>query len=242
MQIVVMAKEPRPGFAKTRLCPPCEPVEASRIAEAALADTLACVRATPARRHVIVLDGSPGEWLPDGFTVVPQVQGSFGARLEAALVAAFALGDEPVVLIGMDTPQVRPGDLVAIEAALRRGMATTAVLGLALDGGWWALGLNHLIPGLFDGVEMSVDTTGEQQMSRFAEVGYEVAQTASMRDMDHLYDAHAIAAMAPGSYFATTFAEVDAAIRRRGAVGTPGPWQHESEAQFERVMADSWRR
>ena len=39
VQVVVIAKEPRPGAVKTRLCPPLMPEQAAELAEAALADT-----------------------------------------------------------------------------------------------------------------------------------------------------------------------------------------------------------
>ena len=75
MQLCVIAKEPRPGFAKTRLTPPCTMTQAAAIAEAALADTLDAVLTTPARRRVLALDGAVGSWLPPGFEVVPQSDG-----------------------------------------------------------------------------------------------------------------------------------------------------------------------
>ncbi|MDG4866242.1 glycosyltransferase, partial [Streptomyces sp. T-3] len=67
--LLVIAKEPLPGRVKTRLTPPFTPVEAAELAEAALTDTLAVVRALPARRRILVLDGRPGPWLPPGFEV-----------------------------------------------------------------------------------------------------------------------------------------------------------------------------
>src|SRR5690606_41709335 len=54
-------------------------------------------------RRVLVLDGSPGPWLPPGFDVVPQGTGGLDERL----ADAFARCDGPALLIGMDTPQVR---------------------------------------------------------------------------------------------------------------------------------------
>ena len=69
--LLVIAKEPRPGRVKTRLTPPFTPEEAAALAEAALADTLDAVARTPAERRVLVLDGTPGPWLPAGFEVVP---------------------------------------------------------------------------------------------------------------------------------------------------------------------------
>lgn len=72
---MVIAKEPRPGRVKTRLTPPYSPHEAAALAEAALADTLHTVAATPAAHRVLVLDGSPGPWLPPGIDVVRQCGG-----------------------------------------------------------------------------------------------------------------------------------------------------------------------
>ena len=57
MQICVIAKEPRPGFVKTRLTPPCTPTEAAAIAEAALADTLDAVLARRRAAASLALDG-----------------------------------------------------------------------------------------------------------------------------------------------------------------------------------------
>jgi len=68
--VLVLAKEPRPGRVKTRLCPPCSPEEAATVAAAALADTLEAVAASGADRHILALDGRPGPWLPPGFEVV----------------------------------------------------------------------------------------------------------------------------------------------------------------------------
>src|SRR5204862_7452342 len=79
--LVVMAKEPLPGRVKTRLCPPLQPEQAAALAEAALADTLAAVAWTPARRRVLVLDGSPGPWLRPGFEVIEQRGDGLAERL-----------------------------------------------------------------------------------------------------------------------------------------------------------------
>jgi uncharacterized protein len=221
VQIVVMAKEPRPGFAKTRLCPPCTPDEASRIARASLSDTLRSVRATPAERHVLALDGDVGPWLPEGYDVTYQVDGPLGRRLDHAMADAFLACAEPVVIIGMDTPQVRPADLLAIDQLLLHD--DEAVLGPASDGGWWALGLRRHIRGLFDGVEMSVESTGRAQADRLAEVGYSVTYTSEMRDVDCFEDAQAIAALVPDGDFASTVATI-ASVAFSAGQGGFGSW------------------
>src|SRR5690606_12164251 len=117
--LLVIAKEPRPGRVKTRLTPPFTPGQAARLAEAALTDTLHAVAAAPALRRVLVLDGSPGPWLPPGFDVVPQGTGGLDERL----ADAFAPCGGPALPLGLDTPQLTPGlpalDLTRCHAHLR---------------------------------------------------------------------------------------------------------------------------
>jgi len=202
VQLLVIAKEPRPGFVKTRLCPPCTPREAASIAAAGLADTLDVVRATSATRRVLALDGEAGPWLGSGVGVIPQVDGGLGARLDAAFAACFAASDEPVVLIGMDTPQVTPALLTQAGRAVERPGGPDAVLGLASDGGWWLLALRARRAGVFDGVPMSEDDTGARQLARLRELGLQVSLAPVLTDVDHAADAQVLASALPGSRFA----------------------------------------
>lgn len=194
--LLVIAKAPVPGRAKTRLCPPCTPAEAARLAEAALADTLVAVRATPARRRTIFLDGEPGPWLPPGFELLPQATGGLGERL----AAAFAAVPGPALLVGMDTPQITPA-LLERSAARLLEPGTDAVLGPALDGGYWAIGFRQHVPGAFDGVPMSSPRTGARQLERLRELGLRVGELPQLRDVDEIGDALQVAAEAPGSRF-----------------------------------------
>ncbi|HEY3238399.1 MAG TPA: DUF2064 domain-containing protein [Acidimicrobiia bacterium] len=204
--IVVMAKEPRPGRCKTRLCPPATPAQAAALAEAALADTLAAVAGTPTHRRVLALDGRPGRWCPPGFTVLPQRGDGLDERLAAALadVALSGFGN-PTLLIGMDTPQVSPALLGATLARLA-SPGIDAVLGPAPDGGWWALGLRRPDPAATLGVPMSTPDTGAVQRRRLDALGLRVADLVELRDVDMIDDAVAVAQEAPGGRFARTLA------------------------------------
>ena len=204
MQIVVIAKEPLPGRVKTRLCPPYSPVEAASLAAASLADTLATVADAPASRRVLALDGRAGPWVPEGFDVIVQRTGGLAARLHGAFEDCFRASDEPVVLIGMDTPQVTVDHLRQVARALESG--ADAVVGLAPDGGYWLIALRHLHPAAFAGVPMSADDTGTVQVRRLRECGYRVALTEPLRDVDDAVDAMAVAGEIPGSRFAAAVA------------------------------------
>src|SRR5439155_6800439 len=85
--LVVIAKSPVPGRVKTRLCPPCTPIEAAHIAEAALSDTLSVVADTPATARILALDGPPGPWITEGSVIVPQLRQGLDERLANALAA-----------------------------------------------------------------------------------------------------------------------------------------------------------
>ena len=198
--VVVVAKEPVPGRVKTRLCPPCTPEQAAGLARAALADTLDAVVAAQADRRVLVLDGQVGPWVPDGVAVVPQRGDAFAERLDAAWLDSAGDRPGPTLQIGMDTPQVTAA---LLDDALDRLAAAPAVIGLADDGGWWALGLHGHLPGAFESVPMSEPDTGTRQEARIeAVLGTAPRRLSFLRDVDHITDARAVAAVAPDTRFA----------------------------------------
>jgi uncharacterized protein len=215
--IVVVAKEPLPGRAKTRLSPPCSPAEAAALAAAALADTLSAVAATPARRRVLALDGAPGPWLPAGFEVIPQVAGGLDRRLGTAIEAAAG----PALAVGMDTPQLSCDLLAtAIETLMQPG--TEAVLGAAADGGYWAIGMRHPSRAAIAGVPMSVPWTATAQRTRLRSLGLRCAELPELRDVDTYEDARAVAAAAPATRFARRLAAIETSWRAHRAIAGAG--------------------
>ncbi|MFJ1566576.1 DUF2064 domain-containing protein [Streptomyces erythrochromogenes] len=203
--LLVIAKAPVAGRVKTRLTAAFTPQQAADLALASLRDTLDAVLATPARRRLLVLDGEPGPWLPDGIDVVQQAAGGLDVRL----AAAFAVADGPALLLGMDTPQVTPGLLAAgLDFA-----EADAWFGPADDGGFWALGLAEADPALLLGVPMSVAHTGEVQRQRLAAAGLAVRDLPELCDVDTPADAARVAATAPRTRFAALHAELCAVAR-----------------------------
>ncbi|MFB6840562.1 DUF2064 domain-containing protein [Streptomyces sp. NPDC056361] len=211
--LLVIAKQPLPGRVKTRLTPPFTSEEAASLAGAALADTLGAAALVPATRHVLVLDGEPGPWLPPGFEVVPQAAGGLDERL----AAAFAGCAGPAVLIGMDTPQVTP----ELLAPALRWEGCDAWFGPAADGGFWALGFADpeavAAPALLLGAPMSRPDTGAVVYARLRAAGLRVGALPSLRDVDTAEDARQVAAAAPGTRFAAQHAELTARVPGVGA-------------------------
>ena len=88
--LVVLAKQPLPGRAKTRLQAGFSAVEAAQLAAAALDDTLAAVRRARVERRILAFDGDAMGY-DRGFDVVPQPTGSMTDRLAAAMTATRAV-------------------------------------------------------------------------------------------------------------------------------------------------------
>ncbi|RSM42539.1 DUF2064 domain-containing protein [Amycolatopsis balhimycina DSM 5908] len=220
--LLVVAKAPVPGLAKTRLCPPATPPQAAEIAAAALLDTLDAVCAVPGAMPVVAMTGDLGAAARTAeismalrrVTAIPQRGWDFGARLANAHADAAAVhAGLPSLQIGMDTPQVTPASLAAAAAPIRHG-GRDSVLGPAADGGWWALGLAEPRHAqVLAGVPMSRDDTGVRTWRALTSCGLRPGKAALLSDVDTMADARAVAAACPDGRFARAVA----AVGRRAA-------------------------
>ncbi|WP_433575896.1 TIGR04282 family arsenosugar biosynthesis glycosyltransferase [Nocardia brasiliensis] len=204
--LLVIAKAPIAGFAKTRLSPPLTPREAATVAAAALLDTLDAVLRSEVRHRVVAFTGDLsaaecGDELARAlelFEVVPQRGAGFGARLANAHADAARFG-APVFQIGMDTPQIGPDTLTAAARALVAGDG--ALLGPAEDGGWWGLGLPTPQPArVLEHVPMSTDRTGELTRKALQQCGYAVTSLRQFSDVDTFADAQRVAEASHGRF------------------------------------------
>lgn len=209
--VVVLAKAPVAGRVKTRLCPPYTLGQAAELAAAALADTLAAVRATlGTQRPVLALEGRPGRIDAVGFDLLPQRGQGLDERIAAAMTDVHLERGGPVLLVGMDTPQLTPGRLARPVGHLAGG--GDAVLGPAADGGFWALGLQRPTAAHVLGVAMSTARTGADQLARLRDAGASVAVLAELTDVDDAASARAVAEAAPGTRFAQVLRRLDSGV------------------------------
>lgn len=208
--LILIAKPPLPGRAKTRLHPPLTLEEAADVAAACLADSLEFVRDAPASRRILLWDGDRPPAGAEGFEVIRQVEGTLDVRLGAVFDAV----DEPCVLIGMDTPQLRPEHLAVPLGAWPDD--ADAVMGPASDGGWWSLGFREPTGDLLRGVPMSRDDTALQQRRRIEEAGLRLRTLATLTDVDTYEAAMEVAEADPLTRFAATFRYLDSRVALHG--------------------------
>ncbi|MBM3457351.1 MAG: DUF2064 domain-containing protein, partial [Armatimonadetes bacterium] len=162
--IVVLARVPRPGQAKTRLEPRLGAVGAAALAACFLQDTLTGALAVGAD---VFLAFTPAECqgevrslvLP-GVHLFPQVEGDLGRRQAAAFRIARSQGPGPVLLIGSDSPTL-PVPILADALARLRAAPEEILLGPTEDGGYYLLGLSEWPGGLLDQVTWSSPTVYE---------------------------------------------------------------------------------
>jgi glycosyltransferase A (GT-A) superfamily protein (DUF2064 family) len=193
--VLVVAKAPVPGLAKTRLAVTVGFEMAAVIAAAALLDTLDAVLATPVQARVVALTGDIGDVHNSAalsaklaqFTVVDQRGETFAERLaHAHRDAAAAVGDRPILQIGMDTPQVTADLLTRCAQAL---LDADAVLGPARDGGWWLLGVRTAaMADCLRDVPMSRDDTGALTRKALQDRGIDVVLVDELVDVDTAAD------------------------------------------------------
>lgn len=234
-RVLVVAKAPVAGRAKTRLGRTVGMDAAAEVAAAALLDTLAAARAAvgPSRCH-LALDGDLATAVrgPElvaavaGWHVHDQRGDGFDARLAHAHADVAEAGPGPVVQVGMDTPQATAADLEAVARTLhgplgaRPDARPDAVLGPATDGGWWVLGLRDpQAAAALAGVPMSTDDTGALTRAALERAGLRVVDAAALVDVDTAADADEVAAEAGRRGVAPRFAAAWQAARR--AVDVP---------------------
>ncbi len=211
--MLVVAKTPVSGTVKTRLGRVVGMERAAQLAAAALLDTMAvCAAAYGEGRCHLALEGDLAEAelsedLLDAiarWTVHTQRGDDFAARLVNAHHDAAAASGAPVVQVGMDTPHLEEQTLTEVGSRLTH--PDEAVIGPAVDGGWWLLGvgspdlLSHL-----DRVPMSTHQTGDLTREALVRAGARVSTVETLRDVDEVTDAESVAAAAPGTRFARTW-------------------------------------
>lgn len=201
--LVVIAKEPLPGKAKTRLHPPLTLEQAAHLAAAAIDDTLLAMESLPATRRILLFEGNRLPPRSEPYDVTGQTSGTLDARLGAI----FDECEGETLLIGMDTPQLTAADLAPAFESWPADI--DAWFGPASDGGFWALGMREPRGDLIRGVPMSQDDTGAIQLARLRSAGLRVGPLPTLTDVDTIDTAREVAALAPHTSFAALLAGFD---------------------------------
>ena len=182
--VLVAAKAPAPGRAKTRLVPPLTLEQSAAVQEALLLDTLEACRAEVPETALLYAD-------PEDAAKLARLAGP-GTRLllqeGRGLADALRLGtsrhieDGPVAVVSSDIPGIPTGALGRAFAALNEG--ADVVLGPALDGGYWLIAMREYSDAPFRSIPWSTPAVYAVTVRRCEQAGLRVVTLESWRDVD----------------------------------------------------------
>lgn len=195
----MMAKDWIPGQVKTRLARDTGDLAASEIHKhftlrlgkrlAKVAD-YRCVFVSPDDACERMQTAIAPDWL-----ALPQHDGDLGYRMKHAFQTLFLKCDpanaSQVVLIGADLPTLSAAELDMAFASLD---AHDVVLGPAMDGGYYAIGLRGpwraAYEGLFEAIAWSTEQVFEQTKQVIQNAGLNLAVLGMREDIDTLESLH----------------------------------------------------
>lgn len=187
MRLLVFARAPLAGQAKTRLIPALGAEGAARLHGRLVRRALEAASGSEA--GLVELWCAPDcsdEFLQGcrrsfGCRLHPQAHGDLGERMRVALEAGL-----PAVLLGSDAPGLTAHTVRAAAEALARG--NDCVLVPALDGGYVLIGLAVPAPRLFQGIGWGGSDVLEQTRRRAVELGLRLVELPPCPDIDRPED------------------------------------------------------
>lgn len=197
-RVVIFAKAPVPGRAKTRLIPALGEIGAARLAHRMLLATVA--EAEAARLAIPELCTTPHPYDPEWRPFLPEAEirytdqgeGDLGERLARA-ARRVTLTGENILLIGTDCPAL---NRIRLRAAAEALASHDAAIHPALDGGYALLGLRRFDPSLFTGIGWSGPHVAADTIARVEALGWSLHVGETLRDIDEPADLEA-AGLAP---------------------------------------------
>jgi len=190
-RIVVFAKAPLAGFAKTRLIPALGADGAATLARQMLNHALDQALAAGAQAVELCMSPAPTDTAWHGMALPPTVEqsaqgeGDLGERMNRAMERALAQQQGPVLLMGTDCPALTTAHIAEARCQLEHH---DAVLVAVADGGYVLIGLRSPCPDLFANMAWSTPLVASETLRRMASLGLRVWQGPLLHDIDEPAD------------------------------------------------------
>lgn len=184
--LIVFAREPQEGKVKTRLEGYLSKRRCLNLYKALLKDSLEAARGVSCAYRILAYEscgGNPGYLKRAALRYIfyKQKGRSLGERMHNAFKFAKAMGAAKTVIIGSDIPHLSSR---AIERAFFLLGRSDLVLGPAIDGGYYLIGLKSPLAGLFKGITWSSSAVFEHTLGKAKRLKKTVALLEEKYDID----------------------------------------------------------
>ena len=191
-RLIVFTRYPEPGKTKTRLIPAVGASAAAMLHRQMTEHTLAKVRELQNDRPISVEVCFTGgnlaliqNWLGSDLVYRHQGTGDLGARMARSHESALSSGVERIAIIGTDCPGL---NAELIGQAFHHLHAHDLVLGPAIDGGYYLIGLRCFTPALFSGIRWGSESVLQQTVQVAKKLNLSVAYLTQLADVDRPED------------------------------------------------------
>lgn len=192
-RLIIFTRYPEPGKAKTRMIPALGAEGAASLHRQMTEHTLNQVRELRCFRPVSIevrFDGGNQQlmqdWLGSDLVYQPQGEGDLGSRLARSLHSAFQNGIDRTIIIGTDCPDLNSQAIAQAFCLLEP--ARDLVLGPALDGGYYLIGVSYFIPELFTGISWGTAEVLQQTSEIAKKLNLAFAELPELADVDRPED------------------------------------------------------
>jgi len=191
--LIIFTRYPEPGITKTRLIPALGAVGAATLQRQMTEYVLAQAQLMQSIERVCVQVRFAGgnkqlmqNWLGNNIECLAQGEGDLGQKMANSLISAFHNQTKSAVIIGSDCPGLTP--LLIAKAFQQLHLGSDLVLGSAIDGGYYLIGINRFIPQLFAGISWGSDRVFEQTVAIAESLNLATAYLPPLADIDRPED------------------------------------------------------
>ncbi|WP_019504067.1 TIGR04282 family arsenosugar biosynthesis glycosyltransferase [Pleurocapsa sp. PCC 7319] len=186
--LIIFSRYPEPGKTKTRMIPALGAEGAAELQRQMTEHMLTIAKKYKSFRNVSIevhFAGGNGElmleWLGNKTEYIPQVSGDLGHKMHLAFDRSFKLGNQRVVTIGIDCPDINQEIL---ENAFNSLQKQDLVLGPAKDGGYYLIGLNQTLPQLFQNIDWGTEKVLNQTKYIAQQLNLSIHFLPTLSDVD----------------------------------------------------------
>lgn len=190
--LIIFTRYPQPGKTKTRLIPALGVEGAANLQRQMTEYTLSQVqklqKSTAISFEIRFAGGDlqlMHNWLGTELNYQLQGEGDLGKRMENSFLNAFNQGAQEVVIIGIDCPAL---NTEVLTKAFEKISNWDLLLGPAVDGGYYLIGLRRAIGQLFTNIDWGTAKVLQQTVDIAQQLNLSVAYLETLADVDRPED------------------------------------------------------